>query len=116
MCNKSSTAALANRSIVTPLSRVHTFGQTFVKHSKYPTNMFVKYLFGIDVFPNNFVCQCPKQNCSLIIRTLWHSFYEKQNDFILINVYLLFIICNIHLGLGLIFKIVMIRFTKRQKS
>lgn len=43
------------------LSRVHIL-QTFAKHPKYPTNMFVECLVGINVFPNIFVCQCLKQN------------------------------------------------------
>jgi hypothetical protein len=41
---------------------LQAFGQRFVKPPKYLTNMFVECLVGIDVFPNNFICQCLKQN------------------------------------------------------
>jgi hypothetical protein len=39
---------------------LQTFGQTFLKHPKYQINMFVECLIGINMYPNNFVCQCPK--------------------------------------------------------
>jgi hypothetical protein len=50
---------------------------TNVRQTSKISNKHVECFVGIDVFPNNIVCQCPKQNFLLIIRTLWHTFCEK---------------------------------------
>jgi hypothetical protein len=51
---------------------LQTFGQTFVKHPKYPTHIFVEYLLGMDVLPNNFVCKCHNYS-KIMAYILWET-------------------------------------------